>query len=64
MGLVVEAVAALDDGFLELVVGVIGLAGLRIYPQDPLVVEFDLQVLRPAAIAPQPGRSDAGGVGS
>ena len=53
--LVVQAVAALDDRLLELVVRVVRLAGLGIDPQDALVVELDLQVLRPAAVAPQPG---------
>ena len=57
--LVVEAVAALDDRLLQLVVGVICLPGLGVDPQDALVVELDLQVLRPAAVAPQPRRRDA-----
>jgi hypothetical protein len=53
--LVVQAVAALDDRLLQLVVGIEGLAGLGIDPEDALVVELDLQVLGPAAVAPQPG---------
>jgi hypothetical protein len=54
MGLVVHAVEALHDRLLELVDDIRALAGVGVDLVDPLVVDLDLQILRPAAIAPQP----------
>src|SRR5919204_356716 len=50
--LVVQAVEALDDGLLHLLYGLDGLPGLRVDLQHAFVVDLDLQVLRPAAVAP------------
>src|SRR5207249_12309319 len=64
MGLVVHAVEALHDGLLELVDDFGSLAGLRVDLVDALVVDLDLEVLRPAAIAAQPAaRAGLGGGG-
>src|ERR1700761_2209489 len=57
MGLVVHAVEALDDRFLDLVDAFRQGAGLGVDAPDRVVVDLDLQVLRPAPIAPQPGRA-------
>jgi hypothetical protein len=54
MGLIVHALQALHDGLLHLVDHFSALATLRFDPVDPLVVDLDLQVLRPAPIAAQP----------
>ena len=54
VGLVVHALQALDDRLLHLVDDLAALAALGIDPVDPLVVDLDLEVLRPAAVAPQP----------
>src|SRR4051812_49780559 len=45
--LVVEAVEALDDGLLNLLDRVDGLAGVGVDLQDALVVQLHLEVLRP-----------------
>ena len=55
--LVVHALQALHDGLLDLVDDLGALAGLRVDPVDALVVDLDLEVLRPAAVAAQPGVS-------
>ena len=55
MRLVVHAVEALHDRLLELVDHLGPLAGHRIDPVDALVVDLDLELLRPAAIAAKPG---------
>ena len=55
--LVVHAVQALDDGLLQLVDDVGALAGDGVDAVDALVVDLDLEVLGPAAVAAQP-RSD------
>ena len=52
--LVVHAVEALHDGLLELVDDFGALAGHGVDLVDPLVVDLDLEVLRPAAVAAQP----------
>ena len=57
MRLVVHAVQALDDGFLQLIDHVGALAGDGIDAMDALVMDLHLEVLGPAAIAAQP-RSD------
>ena len=57
MGLVVHAVEALDDRFLHLVDPFGEGAGLGIDGADRVVVDLDLEVLRPAAVAAQPGRA-------
>ena len=54
MRLVVHAVQALDDGLLQLVHDVGALAGDGIDAMDALVVDLDLEVLGPAAVAAQP----------
>src|SRR3989442_1342471 len=54
MGLVVHAVQALHDSLLELVDDFRPLARLRIDLVDALVVDLDLEILRPAAIAAKP----------
>ena len=54
MRLVVHALEALDDGLLHLVDDLAALAALGVDPVDPLVVNLDLEVLRPAAVAAQP----------
>ena len=51
MGLVVHALQALHDGLLHLVHHLAALSALGIDPVDALVVDLDLQVLRPAAVA-------------
>ena len=53
--LVVHAVQALDDGLLELVDHLGALAADGIDPVDALVVDLHLELLRPAAVAAQPG---------
>ena len=53
--LVVEAVEALDDGLLGLLDRLGSLAGLGVDLEDALVVDPDLEVLRPAAVTAQPG---------
>jgi hypothetical protein len=52
--LVVHAVQALDDGLLELLdhLGALAVSGRSV---DALVVDLDLELLRPAAVAAQPG---------
>jgi hypothetical protein len=55
VGLVVQTAEALDDGLLHLVQSLGGLAALGVDPQDRVVVELDLQVARPTAIATEPG---------
>src|SRR5262249_30474573 len=55
VGLVVHAVEALDDRFLHLVEAFLGDPGLGVDAADRVVVELDLEVLRPAAVAAQPG---------
>ena len=57
MGLVVHAVAALDDRLLDLVDPLGGLARLGIDPEDRVVMHLRLEALRPAAVATQPGAS-------
>ncbi len=52
-----HAVEALDDRLLQLVDHVGPLAGLGVDLVDPLVVDLHLEILRPAAVAPQPGTS-------
>ena len=52
--LVVHALQALHHRLLHLVDDLAALAALRIDPVDPLVVHLHLEVLRPAAVAPQP----------
>ena len=52
--LVVHAVQALHDGLLQLVDDLRALAGVGVDFVDPLVVDLDLQILRPAAVAAQP----------
>ena len=52
--LVVHAVQALDDGFLELVDHVGAFAGDGVDAMDAFVVNLDLEVLAPAAVAAQP----------
>jgi hypothetical protein len=54
MRLVVHAFQALDDRLLHLVHHLASLTGFRIDPVDPLVVDLDLEVLRPAPIATEP----------
>ena len=49
-----HAVQALHDGLLQLVDDFGALAGLGVDLVDPLVVDLNLQVLRPAAVAAQP----------
>ena len=53
--LIVHAVEALDDGLLDLLDAVGGLAALGIDLEDRVVVDLGFEALRPAAIAPQPG---------
>ena len=56
--LVVHAVEALDDRLLDLVDAArSGIAGLGVDAADRVVVDLDLEVLRPAAVAAQPGAS-------
>src|SRR4051794_38176795 len=55
-----HAVEALDDGLLDLVDDVGAFAGFRIDPEDALVAHLHLEVVRPAAVAPQPARRDHG----
>ena len=57
VGLVVHAVQALDDRLLDLVDALGGHAGLGVDAADRVVVDLDLEVLRPAAIAAQPRRA-------
>ena len=52
MRLVVKAVEALHDRLLHLLDRLDRLARLRIDLEDTLVVNLDLEVLRPAAVAP------------
>ena len=59
VGLVVQAVEALDDGLLDLLDRLDGLAGVRVDLEHALVVDLDLEVLRPAAVAAQPARRGA-----
>ena len=61
MGLVVEAVEALDDRLLHLLDGVDGLAGIGVNLQYALVVKLHLEVLRPTAITAKPARLGADG---
>jgi crotonobetainyl-CoA:carnitine CoA-transferase CaiB-like acyl-CoA transferase len=56
VGLVVQAVEALNDGLLHLLDRVDRLARLRVDLENALVVELHLEVLRPAAVAAQPAR--------
>ena len=51
VGLVVQAAQALHDGLLDLVEALRGLAGLRVDPQDRVVVQLHLEVPGPAAVA-------------
>jgi hypothetical protein len=55
MRLVVEAPQALNHRLLHLVEAIGGLAAIGIDPQDRVVVQLDLEVRRPAAIAAKPG---------
>ena len=57
VGLVVHAVEALDDRFLDLVDAFGEDPGLGVDAADRVVVDLDLEVLRPAAVAAQPGRA-------
>ena len=52
--LVVHALEALDDGLLHLVDDFAPLAAFGVDSVDALVVNLDLKVLGPAAVAPQP----------
>src|SRR6185437_8249814 len=52
--LVVHAVQALNDGLLQLVHHFRALARVGVDLVDALVVDLHLEVLRPAAVAPQP----------
>jgi hypothetical protein len=52
--LVVHALEALDDRLLHLIDDFAALARLGVDPVDPLVMDLDLKVLGPAAIAAQP----------
>src|SRR4051794_21044527 len=54
--LVVQAVQALDDCLLHLLNGLDRLAGLGVDLEDALVMDLNLEVLRPAAVAAQPTR--------
>src|SRR6202034_1133464 len=54
MGLVVHALEALDYGFLDLVDDFGALAADGVDLVDSLVVNLDLEVLRPAAVAAKP----------
>ena len=53
--LVVHAVQALHDGLLDLVDDLRALARDGVDAVDALVVDLDLELLRPAAVAAQPG---------
>ena len=53
--LVVHAVQALHDRLLDLVDDLAALARDRVDAVDALVVDLDLELLRPAAVAAQPG---------
>src|SRR4029450_11063158 len=57
--LVMEAVETLHHGLLYLLDRVHGLACVGVDLQDALVMKLDLQVLRPAAVTPQPARLGA-----
>ena len=59
MGLVVHAVEALDDGLLDLLDPLGGLAGLGVDADDRVVVDLRLEARRPAAVAAQPGAAVA-----
>ena len=59
MRLIVHALEALHDGLLHLIDDLAALARLGIDLVDPLVMHLHLEVLRPAAVAPQPA-SDLG----
>jgi len=52
--LIVHALEALDDRLLHLVDDLAALPGLGVDAVDALVVDLDLQILRPAAVAAQP----------
>ena len=54
-----HAVEALDDRFLDLVDALGEDPGLGVDAADRVVVDLDLEVLRPAAVAAQPGRAVA-----
>ena len=54
MRLIVHALKALDDRFLHLVDDVGAFAALRVDPVDSFVVDLNLEVLGPAAVAAQP----------
>src|SRR5680860_1310781 len=57
VGLVVHEVEALHGRFLDLVDAFGGDAGVGVDPADRVVVDLDLEVLGPAAVAAQPGRA-------
>ena len=59
MGLVVQAVEALDDGLLDLFDRLDGLARVGVDLEHALVVNLDLEVLGPAPVAAQPARCGA-----
>ena len=50
-----HAVEALNDGLLDLLDALGGLAGLRVDAKDRVVVDLGLEALRPAAVAAKPG---------
>jgi hypothetical protein len=52
--LVVHALEALDDGLLDLVDDLGAFTGVGVDLVDALVVDLDLEVLRPAAVTAQP----------
>ena len=57
MGLVVHAVQALDHRLLHLVDPLGGGAGFGVDPPDRVVMDLDLEVLGPAAVAAKPRRA-------
>ena len=59
VGLVVHAVEALHDRLLDLVDALGRDPGLGVDAADRVVVDLDLEVLRPAAVAAQPGAAVA-----
>ena len=56
VGLVVQAVEALDDRLLDLLDRLDGVAGLGVDLEHSFVMDLDFEVLGPAAVAPQPAR--------
>jgi hypothetical protein len=54
MGLVVHAFEALDDRFLHLVDDLGALTAVGIDPVNSFVMDLNLEVLGPAAVAAQP----------